>query len=149
MKIKRETISTIRPEVDELLKLHYEECENYKSLNPLDFDWELCGSLERLDKLYIFTIRVGKRLLGYCVVIPSSIIYSKGKPVAQIETFYVHPSIRKGLTSYKFFKYVENYMKILSFHKIRLGFPYNKDYFKFFDRLGYSPVDFTYEKGLI
>lgn len=148
MKIKRETINTIRPEVDKLIELHYEECENYKETNPLNFNWSYCKLAEDSNNLYLFTVRVGGKLLGYCVVVPSLVLYSNAVSVAQIETFYIHPSIRKGFTAYKFFKYVENYMKILSFNKIRLGFPYNKDYFSFFNRLGYSPTDFNYEKEL-
>jgi hypothetical protein len=66
---QRETIAVVRPEVQSLIEMHYEEVAQFKQAQKLDPDWEAYDRLEKTGKAWLMTARADGELVGYIVML--------------------------------------------------------------------------------
>lgn len=145
---QQEFIVSVRDYIEPLLQADWQEIEHNKSIRPLDPDWDMYAKLEANDALRIYTVREGRRLVGYFVVGIVPNLHCKGTHQAAADVIYLHPDYRKGLTGYKLFKFAESSLKQEGFSSLIVTTTEVNPIDPIINRLGYSKVETKYEKVL-
>lgn len=108
---QRETLSQCLGESGELTMRHWEEIARNKELFPLDPDIEFYHTLEKMDRLRVFTVRKDGVLTGYAVYFVGNNKHYKTVIWALSDIFWLAPESRKSMVGLKLFKYVEAELK--------------------------------------
>lgn len=104
---QRELVYQVVHEVDELLKLHYQELTLNKdriALNPM---WERYAALEQADAFVVFTARDNGVLIGYSAFFVNRHMHYGDLVICNNDVLFLHPDHRTGRTGIKLIRYCE------------------------------------------
>lgn len=146
--IQEENFKDFVVEVGPLLYQHWEEIALDKNKIDLQPDWATYEVLADADKMHVTTARNGSELVGYAIFILTQALHYKQLSIADGDVFWLHPDHRKGLTGFKLLKKSEEFLKARGVQKIFNKVKLHKDVGKVFERLGYTPIERVYAKGV-
>lgn len=134
---QREQVLDVADEIEDLLRMHYEEVALHKEAIPLDPDWPRYVSLEEVGQLAVYTARDDGRLVGYSVFFLYQHIHYKQTRIASNDVLFLHPDYRKGTCGIKLIKHSEQQLKSLGVNKVTWHIKFNKDFRPILHRMGY------------
>lgn len=149
LEFKQEFINNVKPEIVNLINLHWEEIALNKDVIKLNPDWNTYYDLEDNNKLKIFTARFDDALIGYFIVIISVHLHYKDHLFATNDILYMHPDHRKGFAGIKLIKYAERCIKEDGISVMTINVKEHKSFGVILERLDYTPVETVYSKALI
>jgi hypothetical protein len=145
----KEPYVQIRPDVERLIELHWEEIALLKTKIPLDPDYEKYQELDRLGVMHFLTARNDAgELVGYNIFSIFSHIHYKSTLMAQIDIMFMEPSYRKGRNGIRFLKFFEVECRKLGVKKLIGGTKEHFDIGKLFEYLDWKPTDRMYSKWI-
>ncbi len=117
--ISREQVDKVKPEIQSLLALHYEELTLHKDLVKLDVDWHYYRTMEASGKLLVLTARCAEALVGYAVfVLCVSHPHYRDLSVASNDVLFLHKDFRKGFSGVRLIKESEKILAKCGYQKI-------------------------------
>ena len=119
-----------------------------KSKIDLQPDWDVYDVLYSNDRMHVTTARNGSELVGYAIFILTQALHYKQLSVADGDVFWLDPAHRKGMTGVKLLKKSEEFLKSKGVQKIFNKVKLHKDVGKVFERLGYTPIERVFAKGV-
>mgnify|MGYP001212551605 CR=1 FL=1 len=146
--IQEEDFKEFIKEVGPLLQKHWEEIALDKARIDLQPDWAVYDILYDNNKMHVTTARDGTKLVGYAIFILTNALHYKQLSIADGDVFWLDPEYRKGLTGYKLLKKSEGFLGTRGVQKIFNKVKLHKDVGKVFERLGYTPIERVYAKGV-
>jgi GNAT superfamily N-acetyltransferase len=108
---KRESLESVRYEVDDLFQRHWEDIALNKDKIKLNPDWSFYENLYSSGNLGIYTARSNGELVGYFVVVAAPHPHYKDHYFATNDIVFIHPDYRRGLAGYKLIKFAEEDLK--------------------------------------
>ncbi len=141
---QRETYQVLLDEALDLFRTHSEESSERLDLIPLEVNHQGYLRLEAANKLFVFTIRDGSKLIGYSKWIVSNPLHYKNSLTVSSTTIYVLPEYRKGLLGYKFIKWSIDQIKKRQIKRILIGIKPHHDFGKLLERLGATHFEKVY-----
>lgn len=148
IKYQQEFLSTVKPDVSDLLQEDWEEIEHDKGLRALVPDWGIYELLEEQGNLSVFTCRDDLRLVGYFVVVVTPNLHSKGTTLAVADVIFLSKEYRSGLVGYKLFKFAENCVRTDGHKSLIVSTTEKNPIDPLMLRLGYSKIETKFEKVL-
>lgn len=133
-----EKMSTVRQEIEPLLRQHYEEIALHKDRIPLAPDWGRYEHLEATRSLPIYTARSDGKLVGYSVFLLSYHLHYRNTLVAANDILYLAPEQRRGTTGLRLIKHSEAELKKLGVERIMWHVKFAHDFRAILHRLGYE-----------
>lgn len=103
----RETLATVRPEVDALSLTHWDEVAHDKNTRVLDVDWPAFEALEKAGQLFLMTARADKKLVGYLFAFLRPHLHSRQTMTAYVDAMFLAPSARLGSAGARFITYAD------------------------------------------
>ena len=136
---KRELLGTVRPNIDGLLDLNYDELTLNKQAIKLNPDWAKYAQLEQDNKLVIFTVRHHDVLVGYSFFIVDTHLHYKDLVVANNDVLFIHREYRQGMLGIKFLKFCDANLHYVD--KIVWHVKDSNDFKPILHRMGYNNED--------
>lgn len=149
LEFKQEFINDVKPEIVNLINLHWEEIALNKDVIKLNPDWNTYYDLEDNNKLKIFTARCDNVLIGYFIVIIHVNLHYKDHLFASNDILYLHPDYRKGFAGIKLIKYAEKCIKEDGVSVMTINVKEHKSFGLVLERLNFNPIETVYSKVLI
>lgn len=140
-----ERAATVINEIEHLLEQHYQEVTHHRDI-PVGCDFEKYQQLDRAGVLRIFTVRIMGELVGYSIFSVGTSLHYKSSLQARQDTLFLSAPYRKGLTGYKFIKWVDEQLKAEGVEICYQHGKFVKDIQSIFERLGYEPTYYVYMK---
>lgn len=142
---QQEALFDIIHEIDDLLKMHYEEvaCDQDRiNLNPR---WDHYRALEAVNAFIVYAARDEGKLIGYAGFFVSPHMQYQDTVVAINDVLFLHPAYRKGVCGMKFIRFCDAEIakhaeKIVWSVKTRI------DYSAILRRLGYREEEIVLTK---
>lgn len=122
-----ERLAPIQPELEHLLKLHWEEVALNRDTIPLEPDWDMYYHLDGAGMLHILTARSAGKLIGYYIDIIKGHLHYKSSKTAFCDVYYLMPKHRTGRTALRLFMEHERALnrigvnKIYTMHKVHVN----------------------------
>lgn len=139
-----ESLSAVRPEVTDLISLHWEEIAQFKDVQKLDPDWEQYDLLEQKGRLWIMTARDDGKLVGYIAMLMGYHLHYRKLLTAVDDLHFIHPDYRKGLTGYRLLAMTVKVMRGKGVRFIAFRTKAFADHGALFERLGFQKHDVVY-----
>lgn len=143
---KEELLKDCLEEMKPMLVKHWDELANNKDIRPLNPDYETYLCLSEIGILKVFTVRLEGVLIGYSSWMVTNNLHYKDWKYAVCDVYYLNPDYRKTGISLDFFFKTEDWLKGLGVKSITVQDKINHSHAKFFDRLGFKPIEQNYEK---
>ncbi len=143
-----EDFNNLRPELETLLPLHWEEIALNRDKIKLDVDWDAYQSIRDRNALHVLTVRDDSKLIGYHICIVTPHLHYKSTLHALTDVYYILPEYRKGMTGIKMFKELEKSLRSLGVKKVFTGTKMHLDMGRIFEHLGYNQAEKMYSKYL-
>lgn len=106
-----EKFEDIIEELKPLLQAHWEEVEIYQDKIKLNPDYNKYQIMSDQDMLHMVTARLDGRIVGYYISFIMPHMHYQNHKFAFNDILYLDPTMRKGFTALKLFKYAENSLK--------------------------------------
>ena len=146
--LKQEFLVTVKDDIQELLKLHWQEIALNKEKIKLNPDWDAYEELERRGALKISTSRKNGELIGYLDVLCSKNLHYKDHVFASNDVIYLHPDHRKGFTGIKLIKFAERCLKEDGVSVLAINTKVHRPFDKVLEFLGFNLTERLYSKYL-
>jgi GNAT superfamily N-acetyltransferase len=143
-----ETLFGVVHDIQDLIKLHYDEIALHKDRIPLAPDWDRYRALEDAGQLVVFTVRDGELLVGYSVFFLSWHLHYKTTRMAMNDVLFLHKDYRKGTTGIKLIKHSEQELREMDVDKVIWHVKFNNDFRPILNRLGYCDEEAIVAKML-
>ena len=145
---QQEFLETCVDDIQELIRLHWEEIATSKDKIKLNPDYDAYERLEQANILKIFTARDDGKLVGYFVVIVGVNLHYKDHLFAENDIIYLHKDYRKGFTGIKLIKFVEKYLKQDGVSVLKLNTKVHQPFDQLMSYLKFDLVERVYTKYL-
>jgi hypothetical protein len=149
LKYQQERFADIRPEIEELAKLHGAEVKHAEMPAPFDPDWDKMEQLEQAGVFFVTTARTeAGELVGYVASFVVRSLHYKSISIAMDDAHFLKKEYRKGFAALRLIRESEKIPRSMgvtqnSFHtKAHSGL----DRSKVFERLGYRLAEYIYVK---
>lgn len=136
-------------ELEELLRLHYQQIALDQELVPLDIDYERYAALDATGNFHIVTIRDGIKLAGYYAAIISSHLHNKSTLFGFSDVYYVLQQYRKATTGIRLIQFMEQTLKERGVKKLVGNTKKHLDVGRIFEYLGWEEAETIYTKALV
>lgn len=143
-----ESFEKCKADFEPFVMQHWNELGLSKEDVPIDFDWNRFFEQDRKGKLHTVTVRKDGQLVGYHISFLGSHPHYKSTMHAMVDLYFLEPSLRKGRTGMKLFKFAEQELKKLGVVKIYTGCKVKFDHTRLFEYLGYELSDYQFIKVL-
>ena len=104
---QQESLVTVMEEIEDLVKLEWEEVQHDPEEKVLALDWDTYLLLEDRGYLKVFTARSSGELVGYFCATINPDLHSKGSFFVSNDAIFLHPYYRKGRVGLKLFRFTE------------------------------------------
>lgn len=141
-----EPLDQIRPELEVLLPLHYEEIAVHKDRIPLDPDWASYKACADAGGLHITTCRIDGVLKGYIVGFVRPHFHYHSTLHCYTDVFWLHPDHRKGGLGVKLFREYEAALKQRGVVRAYIACKTFFDLRPLFEALGWEHIEYQYAK---
>lgn len=142
-----ESIESVWDEIQPLLEAHYVEIAHYPDI-ALAPDYGRYRTAQRLNKLRIFTARVGGRLVGYAIFFLDHHHHYKESFQAQQDILFVLPDYRGSMVGARLIRYAEDLLREEEVQVVLHHCKAKHDLGPLFERLGYELMDLIYVRRL-
>lgn len=146
--LQRETLFDIIGEVDDLLRLHYEEVALHKESVPLAPMWERYRQLESIDAFVLYTARSDGELIGYSAFFINRHMHYGDTVMAHNDVIFLHPDHRRGSAGIKLIKFCEQQLRERGVVKATWHVKQEHDFGAILRRMGYIAEDLIFGKIL-
>lgn len=143
---QEEKLEDILEEVKPLFQKHWEELALNKDTRPLDPDYASYIMLSGLQIVRVFTVRLDKKIVGYSIWFINKHMHYQTWLYALSDVYWLDPDQRKTGVSYDFFFKIEDWLKSIGVKSILIQDKIEHSHAKFFNQLGYKPIEQNYEK---
>lgn len=144
-----EPLSVMRPEMEPLMKTHWQEVCHDQQFFQLDPNWEAFQHLEDNGMLISLAARTSTdELAGYVVYVLSPMLHYRQRRVAHEDAHYLLPVYRRGWTAVKMFRCAEECLRQAGVHVTIVHTKAGLDRGPVFQRLGYEKLETLYIKRL-
>lgn len=133
-----EKLRIVKPEMEVLLPLHWQEIAGDKDLIKLDPDWNTYFSLEDQGIVHAVIARQAGRMIGYHISFIKPHLHYASSLQAITDLYFIHPDFRKGRVGIELFKEVEKTWRARGVQKAFTGCKTYKDMTTLFERLGWT-----------
>lgn len=145
MIFSEEKITTLKKEIEPLLKEHWDKAVTNKSYN-LKPNWIGYCHLQNTGAIKVFTARVRGLLVGYASVYIAKSLYAEDRLEAHYDMIYITPEYRQGASGAKFIKYIEKNLEVVGVKQIGIASLAHQPFDKLLDRLDYKHTEKVYTK---
>lgn len=137
------------PNLADMIAAHFEEAAAFKGV-PLKLDWETRLRAEEQGQFRVFTVREGKTLVGYVEVWFTPHDLHVGTAFARLGHYYLDPSYRRSGAGLEMFRRVLATPEVGAVEIVTLTEPlhYNRSLGRFFERLGFAPLELIHAKRM-
>lgn len=149
MEYQQEFYLTLRKDLQELIKLHWEEVALNKEAIKLNPDWSRYEELEQQGIVKCFTAREGGKLVGYFAVIVQRSLHYQDHIFANNDVLFLHPSHRKGLTGMKLIRFAEKCLKDDGVSLLTINTKTHLPFDALLKRMGYIHIENIYSKRFV
>lgn len=146
IKYQQEFLDTCERDCQELIRLHWEEIAINKDKIKLNPDWGMYHTLEKSNKLKIFTARDESILIGYFVVIVGVNLHYKDHVFAVNDILYLDKEHRKGRTGLKLIKFAEKCLKEDGVSVLSINTKVHKPFDSLMEYMGFNLIERVYSK---
>jgi len=143
---QQEFLSGVYVEIQHLIKDHWQEIAVNREHIKLNPDWDAYETLEKKNKLKIFTARENNVLVGYFVVIIDFNIHYKDHLFAINDVLYLSKKHRKGFTGIKLVRFAENCLKADGVSVITVNSKAHRPFNKLLEYMRYNMIETVYQK---
>lgn len=143
-----ESFAAAYPAASELVRSHWDEIAQNKTLLTLNPDLKMYEELERQGKLCVITARWSGELIGYIVMIMHAHPHYKHVLTATDDLHFLHPAHRKGLVGFRLIAAAKREMKRRGVQLMALRRKVKHDHGLLFERLGFRAQDVVYTMRL-
>lgn len=148
MKFQQELLHQVYDDIQDLLKVHWEEIALNKDFIKLNPDWEQYEKAEQEGILKGFTAREDGKLVGYFVTIVQRSLHYSDYIFATNDVIFLHPEYRKGLAGWRLVKFAEKCLKEDGVSILFINTKVHKPFDALVTRMGYNLVERVYSKRL-
>jgi len=148
MEFAIEHVDTVIHDCADAICNHWEDVALNQDTVKLDPDWDAYKKLYEAGVLLVVTSRYDEKLVGYSVYIVGESLHYKGLKIAESDAFWLDKEYRKGMTGMKMIKFAEKALKDRDVDFIMSKVKIHRDIGPVFERMGYSPIETVYSKGL-
>lgn len=145
---QQEMLHEVVGEVDELLRLHYEELCGRKDVIKLAPLWGKYEAMERAGMLAVYTARDDGALVGYSAFVVMPHLHYGNNTVAVNDVLFLRESHRQGTAGIRFIRHCEREVTALGAQKITWGAKPGTNLEPILRRLGYKTEDIILSKML-
>lgn len=149
LRFQQEFLATVRDDIQELIKLHWEEIALNKDAIKLNPDWDRYEEAEKHGALRGFTARVDGKLVGYFVVLVTRSLHYQDHFFAMNDILYLHPDHRKGMAGVKLIKFATDCLADDGVSVVFINTKMHRPFGPILERLGFDHVEQVYAKRLI
>lgn len=139
----------IARELPPLFERHWRELCEHQDTIPMAVNWDLFFNQALAGILHVHTVRRGDILVGFIFNVVGPHVNFATTLHAGIERFWLDPAYRKGWFAYRWFRTNDAYLQTLGVKRTLVevvnGFM-NARVGLIFKRLGYKPIETTWEK---
>lgn len=146
--LQAETLFDVIHEVDDLLRLHYEEVALHKASVPLAPMWERYRMLEAADAFVIYTARQDGVLVGYSAFFINRHMHYGDTVMAHNDVIFLHPDHRRGSAGIKLIRFSEQQLRARGIVKMTWHVKVDHDFGAILRRIGYTAEDTVFGKIL-
>lgn len=143
-----EKLADIRPELELLLPLHYEEIARDKHIIALDPDWDSYFAMERAGIIQCVTARTLGKLIGYHVSAIQPNLHYKQSLTARTDLYFILKEYRVGRVGIELFKEVEREWRYRGVQKAFTATKLAQDKGRIFLHLGWTEIERVFAKVL-
>lgn len=149
MEFKQEFLAAVYDEIQELLRLHWEEIALNKDIIKLNPDWEQYEEAEKAGALRGFTAREDGKLVGYFVVLVNRSLHYKDHLFANNDIIFLHPEHRKGLAGVKLIKFAVDCLRADGVSMLFINTKVHRPFGPVLERLGFNHIENVFSKRLV
>jgi len=146
---QEESLSVVKPELEELLPGHWQEMARDQEHIPLNVAWAKYHALEALGAIHFVTARDGAQLVGYHLTLVTPHLHSQDVLHGLVDYLYLLPEYRQGRNGINLLRAAEDGLVALGVKKIVTGVKLHHDHGSILKRLGYEPSDMIYTKVIV
>lgn len=146
MTFQCESIRTVLPEMEPLLKRHWKEIAHYKDI-PLEPDYDLYFKMEDQGFIKIFTVRNdANTLVGYAAYFIKANIHYKSSKQAVEDVIFIDKEARGE--GHKFIDWCDQELKEIGVQLVHHHVKVAHNFGPTLERLGYEHVEHIYSRRL-
>lgn len=142
-----ETLRQAKADGEPLLRRHWQEIAHYLDISYAPA-WDKYEMLEANGVLRIFTARLDRQLVGYCVFVLAYNIHYGSSLEANEDVLFLVPEQRKGGTGIRLIKFTDELLKAEGVQVVRRHVKLAHNFGAIYERFGYEPVDQIYMRRL-
>lgn len=143
-----EHLRDMKPELEALLPLHYEEIARDKDFIKLDPDWDFYFLMESAGRFQCIVARSEGVMIGYHFSFLGPDPHYRKIFRASTDIYFVRKEFRLGFTGFRLFREAEKAWRGRGVKKAFSGTKKAKDMGKILLRLGWTHIEDTYAKVL-
>lgn len=143
-----ESIKEGLPDALELSDQYYDEVKAYMPFDP-DLKFSVYEAADRIGAARMFTMRIGRRIIGYAVFFVSQMPKSFKTKVAQVDMIFMIKHERRGSLGSEFIRYCDSQLKSEGVQLVYHMTPAKpKHYGPVLERMGYRMTEHVYARRL-
>jgi hypothetical protein len=136
----REPLARVRPELADLLAQHWDEVAHDKDARTLDPDWATFEALEAAGQLFVLTVRMDGRLVGYLGAFLRPHLHSRATCTAYVDAVFLTAEARHGNTGLRLLQHANTALGALADY-IYWHIKPERDFAPLLRRMGYHFVE--------
>lgn len=109
--LAHESIKTLAPEIGPLMLSNWEERHMGAPKYRLQPNLDVYCDLEDRGRLYLYTARINRALVGYMVVAASVRLHAVEETIGVVDALYVLPAHRSGGTATALLQFAEGHLR--------------------------------------
>ena len=149
MNFQQEFLATAYDDIQELLRLHWEEIALNKDVIKLNPDWDQYYEAEAAGVLRGFTARDNGKLVGYFVVMVHRSMHYKDHLFANNDVIFLHPDYRKGFAGIKLIKFATECLREDGVSMLFINTKVHRPFGPVLERLGFNLIENVFSKRLV
>lgn len=150
IKLAREKISLeLIEEISPLIYSNWYEVESKYEI-PLDIDWNGYFTMDQAGMLLPVTARLDGVIVGYCMYLIAPSMHYRQTKMASTDVMFVDKTTRSSLASVcvKMTMFAEETLKSMGVCVMQQTVKSDKDFGRYFDRMGYEFTERFYQKRI-
>jgi len=132
------------PEIKGLAQLHYDEIDERSGVFELDPDWSQYVSLEKADVLFLSTVRVDNKMVGYFIALVMPHLHNKNVITAFTDVLFLHKKHRKSGIGRNFLKFIIEAIKTMGAKLFYIACKITHDLGPLFESMGFTEIERNY-----
>ncbi len=138
--------STIQPEIEGLIDLHWQEVALFQKEIPLNVMWDSYAAMEKAGSMHCMAVRELGRLVGYYIGFVKPHLHYADSLTFFTDVYFLLPEYRKGTAGIKLIKEMEQTLKKRGVQRMIVSTKIHLDMSKILGRLGFDETERVFMK---